>query len=131
MSIDGRGAHILVLNSSQGFLELMRLLLSDEGYRVTTDDKTHESADTIAGIAPDLVILDFLWINDDSGWRLLQLLKLDPRTRHIPVILCTAGVQEAEALMPQLRAMQVAVVYKPFDLEMLLAAVQVQLGSRA
>jgi two-component system response regulator VicR len=97
--------------------------LSDEGFRVTTDDKADEKIEDIIELAPDLIILDFLWINDDSGWRLLQILKLDPRTSPIPLLLCTAGVKEAEALLPQLQELDVSVVYKPFNIEQLLNVV--------
>ena len=123
MATNGNAPHIHVLNSSQTFLQLMHDLLSDEGFRVTTDDKADEKIEDIIKLAPDLIILDFLWINDDSGWRLLQILKLDPRTSPIPVILCTAGVQEAEALLPQLQKLDISVVYKPFNIEQLLNVV--------
>jgi CheY-like chemotaxis protein len=119
--------HILVLNSSEAFLQLMQELLTEEGYRITTDTKVGETTDEVIAINPDLVIVDFVWVSDQSGWQFMQLLKLDPRTRHIPAILCTAGVQEAEKLRPHLEAKGICIVYKPFDLDDILAAIKSQL----
>jgi CheY-like chemotaxis protein len=120
--------HILVLNSSEEFLQLMQSLLAEEGYKVSIDTKANEKLEEIAAMRPDLLIVDFLWVNDEAGWRLLQLVKLDPRTTKIPVILCTAGVAEVEALAPQLGRMHIEVVIKPFDLDDLLNAIRRQLG---
>jgi CheY-like chemotaxis protein len=36
MSADGRQPHILVINDTQEILDLIQVLLEDEGYRVTT-----------------------------------------------------------------------------------------------
>jgi CheY-like chemotaxis protein len=127
MSSNGHQPHILVLNSSKGFLDLMRTLLQEEGYRVSTENKAHETTDDIASLNPDLLIIDFVWANDDAGWRLLQTLKLDPRTKQIPAILCTTGVREVEALAPQLTKMEIEVVIKPFDLDDILLAIRKKL----
>jgi CheY-like chemotaxis protein len=128
MASNGHSPHILVLNSSEEFLQLMQTLLTDEGFRVTTDTKAADKLEEIAESQPDLVIVDFLWVNDTDGWRLMQLMKLNPRTTKIPVILCTAGVTEVEALAPQLGRMHIEVVIKPFDLDDLLNAIRRQLG---
>jgi CheY-like chemotaxis protein len=129
MSTNSSAPHILVLNSSEALLLLLRDLLADEGYRVTIGSKVHESSNQVAELQPDLVVVDFLWISDDNGWRFLQMLKLDPRTKAIPLVLCTTGVREARELEPQLTALNIAVVYKPFDIDVLLRAVSLQLGS--
>jgi CheY-like chemotaxis protein len=83
----------------------------------------------VVELHPDLVIVDFLWGNDDRGWRFLQELKVDPRTKSIPMMLCTSGIQEARELEPQLTAMNIAVVYEPFDIDDLLDVVRRQLGT--
>jgi len=36
MNADGRQPHVLIINDTQEILDLMRELLEDEGYRVTT-----------------------------------------------------------------------------------------------
>jgi CheY-like chemotaxis protein len=128
MSTDSSAPHILVLNSSEALLLLIRDLLTEEGCRVTIGSKVHESSNQVAELQPDLVLVDFLSLSDDSGWKFIQTVRLDPRTKAIPVILCTTGIREARELEPQLRAMNIAVVYKPFDLDDLLRVVGRQLG---
>lgn len=122
--------HILVLNTSEAFLQLMQDLLTEEGYRVSIDTKVGQTTDDVIALGPDLVIVDFVWVSDQSGWVFLQLLKLDPRTSNIPAILCTAGVQEAENLRPHLEDKGIRIVFKPFDLQDILEAIASQLGAR-
>jgi PAS domain S-box-containing protein len=50
-------------------------------------------------IGPDVIILDIL-LTDVSGWSILQTLKTDPRTQHIPVVVISVvdEPKQAEAL---------------------------------
>src|SRR3982751_5493256 len=65
-------------------------------------------------------------INDDTTYLELmhELLTLDPETRSIPVIVCSAAIQNLRAHEPLLQKFGVDVLPKPFDLEVLLAKVQ-------
>jgi len=118
-------AHVYVLNDTPAILELFRELLEDEGYRVTTDAFNVVAADQklvdIRRAKPDVVILDFMIGGEQVGWQVLQLLKMDRETRHIPAIICTGAVRQVEELQPHLAEMRVAVVLKPFDIDRLLA----------
>jgi CheY-like chemotaxis protein len=115
-------SHVLVLNDDQAVLDLFRELLSDEGYRVTTQRYALRDLAEIERLAPDLIILDYMWPGDDNGWSMLQMLKMNPATADIPCVLCSAAVREIEALQPRLDEMGVRVVLKPFNLDELLAA---------
>jgi CheY-like chemotaxis protein len=44
---------------------------------------------TAQKIQPALIILDVMMPHID-GWEVLQTLKLDPETKHIPIIVCSA-----------------------------------------
>ena len=112
--------HILAVNDSAEILALFEDLLGEEGYRVTTQTHVAKDLEEIAQLAPDLMILDYMWAREDTGWALLQMLRLDPRTAHIPIILCTGAVREVTELNAHLKEMGVTVVLKPFDLEHLL-----------
>lgn len=118
---------ILAINSSQDVLNLFKKLLSDEGYDVRIQSYMSHDLDEIVEMNPELIILDYMWGSEDSGWSLLQMLKLDPRTKDIPVILCTGAVRQVEPLDARLAEMGVRVVLKPFDLDELLAAVSTTL----
>ena len=115
--------HIVVINDSADILNLFDDLLGEEGYRVTTDAFTvgigalHRH---IKEIDPDLVILDLIIGREDFGWQLVQLLKMDPTSKHIPLIICTGMARQVEELSGQLSNLGVGVVIKPFELTALL-----------
>ncbi len=80
-------------------------------------------------MAPDQIVLDYMWASDAAGWSPLQMLKMEPRTRKIPVMLCTGAVREIDALRPHLEEMGVRVVIKPFEIAELLEQINSALGT--
>lgn len=127
LATDPGQKHIHVINDTQAILDLLRLLLEEEGYRVTTDTFNALSLDAkkdeIAEMAPDLVVLDFIIGGEGLGWQLLQLLKMDRSTRNVPVVICTGAVKQVEELQSHLAEMGVGAVLKPFDIDRLLAEI--------
>jgi CheY-like chemotaxis protein len=124
---DGQAPHILVANHAPEILELMRDLLTEEGYRVTIANRDGQTLDAIAAVEPDLIVIDYMWPSSDNEWTLLNLLRMHPRTRSIPCILCTGAVAQVRGMEDHLRAMGIRVIYKPFDIEALAGAVRVAL----
>jgi CheY-like chemotaxis protein len=120
---------IMVVNDSMEFLQLMEELLSDEGYEVTLVETGAGTRTAARQVRPDLLILD-VRLPDMSGFEVLNLLRLDPETQSIPVLLCTAAVRDVQAQAPVLEERGVPVLFKPFDLEDLLRAIQDTLGER-
>jgi CheY-like chemotaxis protein len=119
--------HILVINDTVAILELFTTMLEEEGYRVTTDGFSVEMTEMLARInedMPDLIVLDFVILDEGKGWQFLQLLKMDRDTRDIPVIVCTAAVKMVEELQVHLDDLAVSVVLKPFDIDDLLAKIE-------
>lgn len=123
--------HILVINHSPDILTLLRVLLEEERFLVTTQSHLDRDLHRIAEMKPDLVILDYPWTTDDNRWTLLQLLKMDRRTVRIPIVLCTGAVREVEALQSHLERMNVVVVLKPFDIDHLVRVVREVLAGAA
>src|SRR5690349_14566496 len=86
-------ARIAVINDDTPFLNLIRELLEDlEGYEVKIHKEADEAYSFVKDWHPDLVILDVVMGHEEAGWMVLQLLTLDPQTRPIPVIVCSAAV---------------------------------------
>jgi CheY-like chemotaxis protein len=101
--------------------------LQVEGYEVQA------SADAFGDIRharADLVILDLFLHGDAAGWQQLDVLTLDPATRGIPVIVCSAAITSLSEARTKLAMLDVAVLEKPFDLEQLSAAVAAAVASR-
>jgi CheY-like chemotaxis protein len=114
---NGQQPHILAINYSP---DLLQNLLTDEGYRVTIQSHLERDLQTFDQLAPDLIVIDYMWATTDDNWSLLQLLRLNLSTKLTPIVLCTGAIKEAEALKEHLRDMRIDVVLKPFDLEQLL-----------
>jgi len=95
----------------------------------------HEAADANQGIAmaydlvPDLIISDIILPGDD-GLHLMEVLKQDLRTSHIPIILLTAkGAMEDQIRGIKLKAD--AFIVKPFNLEYLEETIKNLLNNRS
>jgi CheY-like chemotaxis protein len=57
------------------------------------------------------------------------MLRMDPATAPIPIVLCTGAVREVKALEDHLVAMGVTVVLKPFNIDQLVDAIRDRLGA--
>lgn len=121
--------HILVVNDTQEILDLFRDILEEEGYRVSLYSYALQDIAEIEALKPDLVILDFVIGGEAHGWQLLQKMKMTRRTAEIPIIVCTAALQLARELDGHLRAKNVLVVLKPFDIDDLVEVVTTALNA--
>jgi CheY-like chemotaxis protein len=130
-SPNGRQPHIVAINDDAMVLGLLRDSLDDAGYQVTTQSWLDPDLGRLAALAPDLIVLDYMWAGDDNGWAYLQALRLDPGTASIPIVLCTAAVREVEALASHLDEMKVQVVLKPFNVDRLLDVIAATLATAA
>ena len=115
---------IAVINDDTAFLDLMFDLLEDlEGYEVLICRESDEVHEFVKKSQPDLVILDIVMGREESGWRILNLLTLDPGTRRIPVLVCSAAVHSLQEHADNLRTLGIETIPKPFDLDALLEAI--------
>jgi DNA-binding response OmpR family regulator len=119
----GYGKTIVVVNDSPELLELAEILLRDEEFDVKVALVGAGALDLVRSTLPDLLILD-IRLPDVSGWDILQALKLDARTSTIPVLVCSAAVEELRALEGQLARMGVDVLVKPFAINTLIEKVR-------
>jgi DNA-binding response OmpR family regulator len=116
-------AHIMVVNDSVEFLQLMEDLLTDQGYEVSIVEKGAGTRAAAKRLQPDLLIID-VRMPDLDGFEVLNLLQLDPETAAIPVLVCTAAVQDVQVQEPMLRDRGIPVLFKPFDIDELLNTVR-------
>jgi DNA-binding response OmpR family regulator len=123
--------HILVINDTQDVLDAIQMVLEDAGYTVTTRTEPTTTAADIEQIQPDLLILDMLFAGKNIGWELVQALRLHSATAQLPIIVCTAARREVTESESVLLGKGVTVVYKPFDIDDLVAAVEQALKAMA
>ena len=89
-----RTERILVVDDEPDILSLLVYHLSREGFRVNTA-VNGAGAIAAAETVPDLIVLD-LMLPVMDGYAVLRQLRKSELTRHIPVILLTARVEEKE-----------------------------------
>ena len=88
---------ILVVDDEEDIAELVRYNLVAAGYDVILAD-SGEKAVRLARIEPfDLVVLD-LMLPGISGIEVAGMLKADPKTQNLPIIMLTARVEEADVV---------------------------------
>lgn len=114
---------ILVINDTAEILELFKDILTAEGYDTVIAGFAINDLEYIERSAPDLIILDYIFGNERSGWQTLQKLKMVRSTAQIPIVICTAAKREIEELEGHLKAMGVGIVIKPFDVDVLLRVI--------
>src|SRR5215831_14324309 len=105
-------------------LELFRELLEAEGYEVALNSYAILDMDEIERIAPDVILLDYIFGGEKLGWQMLQKLKMRRTTASIPMIVCTAATREVREIEGYLQTQGIALVPKPFDIDTLLDAVK-------
>ena len=115
---------LAVIDDDSVFLQLMHDLLEDEeDFQVLIHREWDNAYEFVKKERPDLVILDIRIGGEERGWAILNLLTLDPITRPIPVIVCSAAIQSLHEHQPWLDQFGICALPKPFDLEMLLEMV--------
>lgn len=120
--------HVYVVNGSPEFLDVIRELLQDENYNVTTTNFVPRSFETIDAAQPSLLIIDLV-LGERAGWDLLVRLRESISTRDIPVLLVsTRGALLDEARERHEEFGGDRYLVKPFDLEDLLAIIEEMIG---
>ena len=100
------GPHALGWVQTGEFLELMQDLLSVEGYKTVICKEGDKAYALVKELQPSLVVLDIRMDQPETGWVVLELLRLDPETTQIPVIVCSADapfLREKAASLQALR----------------------------
>jgi CheY-like chemotaxis protein len=108
---------IFVIEDDQAILDLMELLIRKLDFEPVLVADAIESLEMIRQDPPALILLDIM-MAPMNGWELLALLRKDPNTKDIPVILFTASpsVEEKMALLddPHLGILQKPVSFAEF-----------------
>ena len=79
---------VLLVDDNPGMLRLLSRYLGGGAYSVIEAQTAAEAMRLAHEAQPDVITLDVMMPTTD-GWELLQMLRAQPATQHIPVIVCS------------------------------------------
>ncbi len=81
---------ILVIDDDIDLVEVIRMTLENEGYRVIDAQTGERGLATAKREQPDLILLDVMMGTVDEGFQVAYELRGDEATREIPILMLTA-----------------------------------------
>jgi two-component system alkaline phosphatase synthesis response regulator PhoP len=117
---------ILVVEDDPDLVELLSFNLRGCGFAVSTAADGLDALKKARSIVPDLILLD-LMLPELDGFGVCEILRREPETARIPMIMVTA-ISSQFARMAGLEAGANDYITKPFSPKQLIARVQALLG---
>ena len=108
--------YLLIVEDDPDILKLLHTTLKFKGYRVVTARNGKEGLEAVHKERPAVVIADIMMPKLD-GFGLVHRLRLNPKTRDIPVIFITATYVTPEDKEFALNIGATRFLQKPVDLE--------------
>jgi CheY-like chemotaxis protein len=112
---------ILVVDDEESIRTVVSFTLEHAGYEVAVSPHGDDCLEKVFTFKPDLILLDIMMPVID-GWEVLKLLKGNPETAGVPVVLLTAK-GEIRDKMFALQQGATDYITKPFDKEKLLSRI--------
>jgi two-component system cell cycle response regulator len=93
-------AKVFIVEDDPLMLRMYQKIFTFEKYEVETAGDGEEAITKVAAVNPTIILLDVM-MPKMNGLQVLERLKSDPATKHIPVIMLTnlAGQQDAETAL--------------------------------
>lgn len=117
---------LLVADDNPSNLTLLARYLQQEEYELLTASNGIETLEKTRAELPDLILLD-VNMPEMDGFQVLEELRSDPATAHIPVIIVTAARLDPVDMQYALNLGADDYVMKPFDRRELLARIRARL----
>jgi two-component system sensor histidine kinase ChiS len=117
-------ALIVVADDDRAIAELLSSVLSDEGYAVLCCSSEREAYQAVVERKPVLVILDLQMEHAESGLLVLDALRHNQATQHIPAIIYSANHLFLRQQRAELQQHNCEILEKPFNLFQLIEMVE-------
>jgi CheY-like chemotaxis protein len=121
-------ARVLIVDDEPFNVDYLEQELEDLGYDTVSAYDGLEALDAVAEHAPDVMLLDIMMPNLD-GFGVLERLKGDPITRHIPVIVISA-MSDGASVVRGIELGALDYLPKPFDPVLLEARLNTALAAK-
>ncbi|MFT5206966.1 MAG: DNA-binding response OmpR family regulator [Candidatus Omnitrophota bacterium] len=86
---------ILVVDDEEAIVMMVSSRLNNEGYETVSASDGESAVKAAQTEAPDLIICDVM-MPPPNGFQVCRIVKDDPKTKHIPIILLTAKATESD-----------------------------------
>jgi two-component system cell cycle response regulator DivK len=93
---DSESPLVLVVEDYQDAREMYAAYLEFSGYRIAEATNGIEAIEKAKELMPDIILMDLALPRMD-GWEATRRLKMDERTRHIPILALTGHALEGHA----------------------------------
>jgi len=120
---------VLVVEDYQDAREMYAAYLTFSGYRVAEATNGIEAIEKTVELMPDIILMDLALPRMD-GWEATRRLKLDERTKHIPIVALTGHALAGHAEGARQAGCD-AFVTKPCLPDALVAEIQRMLATRS
>jgi CheY-like chemotaxis protein len=105
---------IMIVDDEESLIELIRAVMEQEGYEVTTAINGEEALNKLKSVKPDLIILDMM-MPGMSGREVCDKIRSNPETKDLKIIFLTVA-KFSEAGKDVLKKMKVLdYINKPFN----------------
>ena len=88
---------ILVVDDEEDILDLVEYNLKQNNYKVTCVTTGEDALESARSIKPDLILLDLMLPGVD-GFEVCKILKMDPSTQEIPIVMLTAKGEDIDVV---------------------------------
>lgn len=121
---------ILVVDDEQEIVDMLKEMLTETGYEVTTAENGKEALRKVKLLKPDLLILDVNMPKMDGAEVVLELRK-NEATRTLPVIFLTGIRARDDGFGMEKNVGGIPTFAKPFDYDELLGKIRELLEEKA
>lgn len=119
---------ILVVDDDEDCRSMVRTILEDKGFEVTTGCNGVEAVEIMEEIdEPALIILDIM-MPEMNGYQVVERMKLNPKLQNIPIMMVTAKASDEDVIEGYKTYAVDYYITKPFNTRQLLAGIKLILG---
>ncbi|WEK20879.1 MAG: response regulator [Candidatus Pedobacter colombiensis] len=116
---------ILAVDDDKEIVEVIKIILEDEGYEVSTLTNGRNVLNIISSIRPDLILLDVM-LGGMDGREICKAIKSHAIFKYIPIVMISATHNLQSFL--KLPGSPNDFLSKPFDIDHLITKVRAQLA---
>lgn len=122
-----KAKRILIIDDSKTNVILLDAILGNRGYEIIKTSSVKEALPFMEHSLPDLILLDLL-MPRVSGYKFLEDIRKNERTKNIPVMIVTAVIEKESKIKTQKLGI-IDYIEKPIDIQTLIEKVEKTLNN--